>query len=328
MGGFASTGSRIKSNVSAMALNIQQEVPLAPFTTFRVGGAAKYFTAVSQEADLLEALRYAKEQGLAVFVLGGGSNILFSDQGFNGLVIRWEDATLELAEDGRVRVGGGARLMDLVLFARDHALSGVEYLAGIPGSVGGAIRGNAGAFGTEIGHVVASVRTLNRETLEIKTFTRDECAFTYRNSIFKADTQWVVLAAEVILQMGEKEEIARIVAETMAKREAKHPQDAQCAGSFFMNPSVTNEALRREFELDSGMPPKDDKLPAGWLIDHAGMRGKRVGDAMVSEIHPNYILNVGQARAEDIMILSSLIKQRVRTHLGVQLREEVQMVGF
>jgi UDP-N-acetylmuramate dehydrogenase len=308
-------------------VRIEESVPLATMTTFQVGGPARCFASARDERELVEALSYAQERRLSVFVLGGGSNILFSDKGFDGLVVKVDDARIE-ADGNRLTVGAGARLMDVVCFARDRSLSGIENLAGIPGSVGGAVRGNAGAFGAEIGSVVAEVRALDRNALEARVYSKEECAFAYRNSLFKARPELLVLSAVLELKPGNRDELAAIVEKTVAARESKHPQDVRCAGSFFMNPVVKDEELRREFERDSGLACKDDKLPAGWLIDHAGLRGKKVGGAMVSEIHPNYVLNVGGATAEDILILSSLVKQKVRTELGVQLREEVQMVGF
>lgn len=308
-------------------VEIQERIPLAPLTTFKVGGLARLFVAVHSETDLAEALSYANERSLPVFVLGGGSNILFSDQGFDGLVIKIENTELAVEGD-RIRVGSGMKLMDTVLFARDHALAGMEQLAGIPGSVGGAVRGNAGAFGTEMKDVVTKVRAFDQSMLTAWEFPLEDCEFAYRSSLFKKHPQWLVLSAELRLRSGDREVIAQAIEKTVAARESKHPQDVRCAGSFFMNPIVPDATLRAEFEHESGVACKDGKLPAGWLIDHVGLRGKKIGGAMVSDIHPNYLLNVDGATAEDIIMLSSLIKQRVRTQLGVQLREEVQMVGF
>jgi UDP-N-acetylmuramate dehydrogenase len=308
-------------------INIQENVPLAPLTTFKVGGPARYFVEVADEAELAKALWHAREHKLPVFILGGGSNVLFSDAGFNGLVIKVENRNIEQVEN-RLLADAGAQLMDVVGFACAHGLAGIENLAGIPGSLGGAVRGNAGAFGVEIGGVVTDVTALDCRTSEVKKFSKEECAFAYRDSFFKKNANWLILSAELELKPGNPDALTAAAANIVAQREAKHPQDVRCAGSFFTNPVVADRELREEFERDSGMKCKDDKLPAGWLVDHVGLRGKRVGDAMVSEIHPNYILNAARARAEDIVILASLIKQKVRTELGVQLREEVQMVGF
>jgi UDP-N-acetylmuramate dehydrogenase len=309
-------------------MHLRQNVPLAPMTTFKVGGSADYFAEVAGALELAEAIEYAETHHLLTCVLGGGSNVLFSDQGFRGMVIHINDGGVHASGD-KLLCGAGMPLFDAVWAAKDAELAGIEMLAGIPGSIGGAVRGNAGAFGTEMKDVVSSVKVFVRDTGMVKEFKNEQCGFGYRTSIFKRDTRMIILSAELKLHPGgNKKELERIIKETVAKREAKHPQDARCAGSFFTNPTVTDEHLREEFFKDTGMRPKDDKLPAGWVIDHAGLRGKRVGGAMVSMIHPNYLINTGDATAEDVLMLASVVKQRVRDELDVRLIEEVQMVGF
>lgn len=219
-------------------------------------------------------------------------------------------------------------LFDVVWAAKNASLQGIEKMAGIPGSFGGAVRGNAGAFGTEIGGVVTSVKTLNRFSGMVQEYSREECLFGYRNSIFKKDPNLIVLSAEIKLTPGDDVELERIIKETVATRESKHPQDAKCAGSFFMNPVVSDERLLQEFTKDTGNVSKDGKLPAGWLIDHVGLRGKKIGGAQVSPFHPNYLINTGDATAHDVVMLASLVKTKVRDELRVRLQEEVQFVGF
>ncbi|QQS15800.1 MAG: UDP-N-acetylmuramate dehydrogenase [Candidatus Moraniibacteriota bacterium] len=307
----------------------QEYVDLHPLTTFRVGGKARYFVEAKTEEDICEALRWAKDRSTKVFVLGGGSNVLFSDSGWDGLVIKIELCDLADMGEGRLRVGAGTLLHSAVECAKDHGYGGIERLAGIPGTIGGAVRGNAGAFGAETASAVTSVRALDRETFRVREYSREECEFSYRMSIFKKHPELVVLSAVLSLAPGQSpDDLEKTMRETIATRETKHPQRLLCAGSFFMNPVVSDASLRREFELDTGMPVKDDKLPAGWVIDHVGLRGKEVGGAKVSDIHPNYIINTGTATAESILILTSIIKQKVRTEANVRLREEVQMVGF
>lgn len=225
-------------------------------------------------------------------------------------------------------VDAGANLLVVVKAASAAGLAGMERLAGIPGSVGGAIRGNAGAFGMEIKDVVTQVKFYDRKAGKLREYSQAECQFGYRSSYFKSHPELVILSAEFTLWPGDAAELERINRETIGKREAKHPQHAKCAGSFFMNPTVEDRELHREFEKDTGLLSKSDKLPAGWLIDHVGLRGKVIGGAQVSPLHPNYFLNVGAATAEHVVMLASLVKQRVRTELGVELREEVQLVGF
>lgn len=308
-------------------LNIQKNIPLAPLTTFHIGGKAQFFIETNGTSELAEALEYAEKNNLLVCVLGGGSNIIFPDKGFMGLVIRLRDSGIQISGE-KIICGAGVPLFDVVRAACGAGLAGIENLAGIPGSLGGAIRGNAGAFGTTIGDKIFSVKVFTQNTGVMKEYKKDECEFGYRTSVFKKNNGLIILSAEIKLELGDKDELEKVIKETVAKREAKHPQDTKCAGSFFMNPIVKNEKLREEFTKDTGLVPKSDTLPAGWLIDHVGLRGKKIGGAMISEKHPNYLINTGNATAEDVMILASLAKTRVRNELGIRLQEEVQFVGF
>lgn len=306
---------------------LRENVPLAPLTTFHVGGEARYYAVASGALELAEVFEYAEKNRLPFYVLGGGSNVLFSDKGFPGIIIHIGGGGVSVSGD-KLTASAGVPLFEVVLAARDASLRGIEKLAGIPGSFGGAVRGNAGAFGTEIGDVVTSVKTLDRVSGMVAEYTREECQFRYRNSLFKEHPNLVVLSAEIKLVPDTEGGLARIIQDTMALRESKHPQDAKCAGSFFMNPLVRDEHLLTEFEKDTGKASKDGKLPAGWLIDHVGLRGKKVGGAQVSPFHPNYLLNTGAATALDVITLASLIKTKVRDELRVRLQEEVQYVGF
>lgn len=306
---------------------LRENVPLAPLTTFHVGGNARYYAEASGAIELAEVFEYAEKMKLPLYVLGGGSNVLFSDQGFSGIILRIVAGGVTVRGE-KILAGAGTSLLAVVEKATEASLQGIEKLAGIPGSFGGAIRGNAGAFGTEIGQLVSSVKVLNQHTGMVKEYQQQDCQFRYRNSFFKENPHLVILSAELRLKPGNKDELKRINEETQATREAKHPQKALCAGSFFMNPIVTDTKLLEEFAKDTGQPSKDGKLPAGWLIDHVGLRGKRIGGAMVSQYHPNYLVNMGNATAKDIITLASLVKTRVRDELRIRLQEEVQYVGF
>lgn len=329
MGTFPCFGKKIAchQNKSFFMITLRENVCLAPFTTFKIGGNARYYIEVTGAIEIAEVFEYAEKHHLPLYVLGGGSNVLFSDQGFPGVVMHIIDGGIQVAGE-KITAGAGVSLFDVVWKAKDAELEGIEKLAGIPGSFGGAVRGNAGAFGTEIGDLIVSVKALDRHTGMVREYRQSECEFSYRNSLFKKNADLVILSAELKLLSSEKGMIERVIKETVATREAKHPQDAKCAGSFFMNPLVKDEKLLKEFEKDNGEPSKNGRLPAGWLIDHVGLRGKKIGGAMVSMKHPNYLLNTGTATAEDIVTLASLVKMRVRDELRVQLREEVQYVGF
>ncbi|MBP7811711.1 MAG: UDP-N-acetylmuramate dehydrogenase [Candidatus Moranbacteria bacterium] len=308
-------------------LHIKKQELLSRHTSFGIGGPADMFVEVAGPLEIAESIEFAVQERVSYFIIGGGTNILFSDAGYRGLVIKITDGGIAV-RGPVVEAGAGITLKRITETARDQGLAGMANLAGIPGSLGGAVRGNAGAFGTEIGSLIRSVKVFNKDTGMVREFAREACGFAYRESLFKKQSEFIVLSAEILLTPGDKGIIGSEMERIIALRESKHAQSAKCAGSFFMNPVVKDEKLREEFTRDTGAPPKDEKLPAGWLIDHVGLRGKHVGGARVSDQHPNYIINTGGATAEDVVILASLIKRRVRDDLRVQLREEVQLVGF
>lgn len=308
-------------------LNIQKNISLSKYTTFRIGGPARFFVEISTEDELKEALDYAKNNKLNFFILGGGSNLLVSDKGFDGLVIKMKLNDFKIVSTN-VEAGSGVALAKLVNSSIAEGLTGMEWAAGIPGTIGGAVRGNAGAFGKAIEDVVDSVKILDTINLQITTYSKNDCCFGYRSSIFKQNKNLVILSAVFKLQKGEREKSQQEVKEIIMKRISGQPQGMGSAGSFFMNPIVTDEKLRADFEKDTGKKCKDDKLPAGWLIDQMDLRGKKIGGAMVSHEHSNYIVNTGNATAEDVIMLVSIIKQQVRNKFGVQLMEEVQYLGF
>lgn len=310
-----------------LMLHIKKQELLSRHTSFGIGGPADMFVEASGPLEIAESIELAIREKTPYFVIGGGTNILFSDAGYRGLVIKISDGGLTI-HGPVIEAGAGISLQRIVETARDQGLSGMSNLAGVPGSFGGALRGNAGAFGTEIGSLVRRIKVFNKNTGMVRELEAEACGFMYRESVFKKQPELIILSAEIVLTPGDKDTIGREMKRIIVLRESKHSQSAKCAGSFFVNPIVKDARLREEFTRDTGAPPKDEKLPAGWLIDHVGLRGKHVGGAKVSDQHPNYIINTGGATAEEVIILASLIKRRVRDDLRVQLKEEVQMVGF
>ncbi len=310
-------------------IKIQKNISLAKYTTFKIGGPASFFVCVKNEKDVTEAINYAKKNNLKVFVLGGGSNVLISDKGFNGLVIKLENSECEIVGDV-LECGSGANLFDAVKKAVDNSLSGFEWAAGIPGTFGGAVRGNAGAFNGDMSLNIESVDVLNFVDGEVKIekYSNEMCKFGYRSSIFKKNANLIVLSARMKFTKGDKDKSILKMGEIVRKRIGKQPQNFPSAGSFFQNPIVENSELIKKFEKDIGSPSREKKVAAGWLIDQLGLRGKKIGGAMISEKHANFLVNSGEATAEDVIILASYIKQQVRDKLGVQLMEEVQYIGF
>jgi UDP-N-acetylmuramate dehydrogenase len=316
-----------------MKITIQENITLAPLTTFKIGGLARFFVEVSSEEELVEALQYAKDNNLQFFILGGGSNILVSDEGFDGLVISMQDARYKI-QDTKIECGAGLTLSEIVRLARENSLTGLEWAAGIPGTIGGAIRGNAGIPSGCMADSIESVRVIEISNYQnealIANYKLQDCKFVYRDSIFKHDKNKIILSCVLKLKEGDAEEINKKVKEIIEKRsKAVHPNPKEpSSGSFFKNPKVSNLELMASFEKDTGQKVIDGKIPAGWLIDEVGLRGKKMGGVMVSEKHGNFVINLGAGKAQDVVVLASLIKMKVRNQFGVQLKEEIQYVGF
>jgi UDP-N-acetylmuramate dehydrogenase len=306
---------------------IKKDVALAPFTSFQIGGPARYFTEVADAEQLQEALLFARDRDLPYRILGGGTNVLVNDSGFPGLVIKASLSGLTVAGSA-LEAEAGVELMRVVQHAAACGLSGIESLAGIPGSLGGAVRGNAGAYGTSIGDVVVSVQALDMEKREVVLLGREECSFRYRDSFFKRRGDMVVLCARLALCHASPPDIFRKVEETVAKRLAKNLQAERSVGSYFMNPVISDPALIEAFETERKLRCRDNRIPAGWFIDTLGLRNKKMGGAMVSEKHANYIINTGGASASDVLRLADAIKTQVRERMGIELHEEVCYVGF
>lgn len=306
---------------------IQENVPLAPFTSLDIGGPARFFACAKNVTELREALLFARRQGLSFRIIGGGTNMLVSDAGFDGLIIRLKFEGIGVSGD-RVLAEAGVDLTELVQRTAQWGFSGMESLAGIPGLLGGAVRGNAGAYGSCIGEVTETVFALQAETLELLALDREVCAFAYRSSRFKRDPLLIVVSALLALLPGDAAESRSKVEGTIAKRIARNLQCQKSVGSFFMNPLVTDEQLIRRFETDQKVFCREGRIPAGWLIDQAGLRNTRIGGATVSALHANYLINAEKATACEMVRLASLIKSGVRATLGVQLQEEVSYLGI
>ncbi|EKE16262.1 MAG: UDP-N-acetylenolpyruvoylglucosamine reductase [uncultured bacterium] len=312
-----------------MGIQIQENVLLASYTTFKIGGPARFFVAVKNEEEILQALEYAKKNKINFFILGGGSNIVVSDNGFEGLVIKMENTKRKI-QDETIEVGAGISLAELVSEAAKNGLAGLEWAAGIPGTLGGAVRGNAGAFGGEMAKIIESISAIeiSENNIRINKYTNQQCGFGYRTSFFKKQSNLIVTSARMRFEKGDSEKISNEIKEIIRKRVAKQPQGFGSAGSFFKNPVVENKKIIERFEKDLETSVREGKIPAGWLIEESGIVGKKIGGAMISEKHANFIINTGNATAEDVIMLASFVKQQVRDKFGVQLFEEVQYIGF
>jgi UDP-N-acetylmuramate dehydrogenase len=328
-------------------LNLQKNVLLKNYSTFKIGGSTKYFCACEKIEEIEEALKWADDNNQKFFILGGGSNVLFGDKGFDGLVIKIENKKTDV-KGTDIICGAGVKLSRLLPLSMENNLVGLEWAAGIPGTVGGAVRGNAGAFGGEMSDVVQNINVLKisnfpaspagrqfpisnknskgeKSKLQITNYKLQNCQFGYRESVFKQDKNLIIWEVELELQKGDKKISKEKIGEILLKRKENQPLEYPSVGSIFKNP-VVNKNIIEQFEKDTGKKCKDDKVPVGWLIESCGLKGKKIGGAQVSEKHANFIINNGNATAEDVIILISLIKQKVRRHFNVQLREEIEIV--
>ena len=307
-----------------MALEIQENVPLAPLTTFEIGGSATYFVKVRTEDQIREAVQWAKDKNTKYVVLAGGSNVLVPDEGLDALVIQLR-GNLWGASGDVIDAWAGTNLLELIRAFGAQGWGGWEKLAGIPGTIGGAVRGNAGAFGPEIKDFVTKVRALNVKTGEAREFSNSECDFSYRHSFFKDNPQWIIIRVNTRLNLVNPEECKRLIEETIAEREKRHLQNVKAAGSFFMNPKAPPEIVEM-FEKEKGVKSRESRVPAGWLIEKAGMKGATVGGAIASLQHPNYLVNQGKATAKDVYTLADKVRAAVNTQFGVMLAEEAAIL--
>ncbi len=265
---------------------LKENISLAKHTSFRIGGLAKYFFIAKTKKDLIKAIKASKQFNLPFFVLGGGSNILVSDKGFDGLVIKFETP----------------KLSDLIKLSLENNLTGLEWLVGIPGTIGGAIHGNAGANGKSMKDIIKEVEVYNIKKNKIEKFSNKDCKFKYRNSIFKNDKNLIILFAEIELEKGDSKKSKQIIKEILKDRIEKIPK-GYSAGSIFKNPKGYS---------------------AGELIEKCDLKGKKIGGAQVSFQHANFIINfTGKAKAEDVMNLIKLIKSVVKDKTGIKLEEEI-----
>lgn len=306
-------------------LNIQENVLLAPLTTFQIGGTVRYFADVRSENDIKEAVLWARDRGVRLVVISGGSNLLVPDSGLDALVMRLVGNLYSMSK-GKIDAWSGTNLFFLIRAAGVLGFGGWEKLAGIPGTIGGAVRGNAGAFGPEIKNFTTHVRALNVATGEVREFQNHECDFSYRHSFFKDYPEWVITRVHVRLQQVGAAESARAAEETIAEREKRHLQNVRAAGSYFMNP-VAPPHIVEMFEKEKGVKSRENRVPAGWLIEKAGMKGASVGDAKASDQHPNYIVNTGEATSDDVLELAENIRRAVREKFGVELSEEAAVLS-
>jgi UDP-N-acetylmuramate dehydrogenase len=348
-------------------MQISENVGLAPLTTLGVGGPARYFAEAKSEADVREAIAWVKEKALPLFVLGGGSNLVVSDAGFAGLVLKVAITGVLQHSEGRKELldsGAGESWDALVERAVDRNCAGIECLSGIPGTVGGTPVQNVGAYGQEVSATVSSVRAVDLRNGGVCEFANEDCGFSYRASRFNTTDKdrYLITRVTYALSPGgeprleyadlrkhfaereerpnlqEVREAVRQIRRTKAMLIVEGDDDARSAGSFFKNPVITMvhyQRLADEVFLRGLIPPKYPagdgkvKVPAAWLVEQSGMqKGLELGPVAISRKHALAIVNRGGAKAADVLALKALIQSAVRDKFGVELQPEPVFVGF
>ena len=293
-------------NRLAPQLALREHEPMSRHTTFRIGGPARLMALPASQMEAAAAVRAARALGIAPFFLGNGSDLLVSDRGFDGFIIKTTGLDQTREVNRRLQAESGIPLARLAMAALGRGLTGLEFAHGIPGTLGGGVTMNAGAYGGELVQVLTSVTFLNEEA-EVITLPVEECALTYRHSLFTDHPEWLILGAEFELAQGDPAAIKDKMDELAQKRRSKQPLDLPSAGSTF-------------------------KRPAGYfaaaLIEQCGLKGVGIGGAQVSEKHAGFVVNRGGATADDVRRLMDLIQDTVHRETGVTLEPEVKFLGF
>ena len=293
---------------------LQANVPLAPLTTFRVGGPAEWLIETRSSDEIVRALHLARDARLPVTLLGGGSNVLVSDSGVRGLVIRPRGGEVRAEDNGRVRADAAVTINGLVRWTINHGRAGLEAWAGTPGTVGGAIFGNAHFGGRLIGDLVSSVRLATREGA-VADVDRTAMAFGYDRSRLQESGE-ILLSAVFVVSAGDPAALRAQARASLAFRKRTQPLDTPSAGCIFQNPQRGRDVV-----------PEGIPWSAGALVDRAGLKGASLGGARVSPAHGNFIVNEGAATAADIRALIERCRTDVRRRFGVELREEIVYLG-
>lgn len=314
--------------------------PMSKHTTFKIGGPAEFFVTVTETDKLIELLGWLDGEGVPYFVLGGGSNMLVRDEGFFGVVI--EVKTHEARVKNQVlEAEAGCNMVAMAQLSIQNGLTDFEWGVGVPGTIGGAVRGNAGAMGREMKDCVASV-TAYRDG-EVATLSKADCAFGYRDSFFKHHQAIVLSVALQLTATAEKDGLKKAM-EYLQYRNKTQPQGFASTGCIFKNYEVGSQESRINpdkvgKELRENLLtrfPEDaekistffeiGKISAGWLVEKSGMKGAQIGDAWVSDRHGNFVVNRGHATASDVLALIEQIKEKVYTATGIQIEEEIQII--
>jgi UDP-N-acetylmuramate dehydrogenase len=297
---------------------------LAPYTTFGIGGEAEYFLSLENEEMFLRAHGAAHIHEIPLTIIAGGSNLVVSDAGVPGLVVRIGYGEIRELENLVLEADAGVSLAELISVACSRGFAGLESLSGIPGTVGGAVVGNAGAYGQSISGPLVSVKMFDGKT--VRELSKDECDFSYRMSIFKKEP-WIVLSAKFRFSPGSAAELLEKSRSIIALREKKYAPGLKCPGSYFKNLLISDVPVHVIRRLDQKRII-EGKLPSGYLLEEVGAKGMKHGGAAVASFHGNLIFNAsGDATFRDVYTLAHELKRRVKEKFDLELVEEVRYIG-
>jgi len=320
---MATTEETLRSLAAIPNVQISRDVPLARYTRFAIGGPADAVVETASADSFIAALNIVRGSGLPYVVIGGGSNLIVSDEGFRGVVLKL--SARAICVDGiRAIAEGGAVLQDLVDTTVAAGLAGIHTMTGIPGSVGAAIYGNAGAYGHSISESTRQVRFLDGAVIQV--FGNTECQFHYRESVFKQHKDWIILSVELELEHGNAAELKAMADGILTVRNEKYPPEMKCAGSIFKN-YLLAELPKTVAEALPGNVIREGKVPSAYFLEQVGAKGMTVGDIHVATYHANLIYNAGHGTARDLVTVIGELKRRIGDRFGIPLEEEVQYVG-
>lgn len=302
---------------------IRCDVPLAPLTTFKIGGPAKYLAEPTTDEQVMTTLTWARSAQIPWRILGRGANTLVSDQGFPGLVLVMKNDQL-VWHGNEVTAGAGVQNGQLIASALQHRCGGMQWLIGVPGTVGGSLYGNAGGHGWGLGDQVIWVEAINPSGKVIR-LDQQQCEFSYRTSWLKAHPEWCILRAQLTFPTVDPAAERDLLAATTKQKNANQPTTAKTAGCMFTNPTALGAKLTPELQAAVS---RDGTISAWRLIETVGLKGYKLGQVQISDRHANFMINLGGGTADQVLQLISLVKQRVRDTMNIQLHEEVQYVGF
>ena len=286
--------------------NIKTNESLKDHTTYKVGGTCKYFITPKDLEELINLIKYLRKNNMKYMILGNGSNTIFSSKEYDGVIINLSNLNSMKIEGDKIDVEAGYQLIKLSMDALNNGLSGLEFAAGIPGNIGGAIFMNAGAYKSDMSNLVETVTFLD-ENLELKTLSKEELDFTYRKSLFQKNN-YIIISTVLKLTPGDKDDIKALMDKRKQRRIDSQPLEYPSAGSVFRNPS--------------------EDIFAGKLIEDLGLKGYTIGGAQISEKHANFIINIGNATGEDIKALIDLVKSKVKEEYNIDLHVEQRFINF